>query len=449
MRKKLLIVAAVLVAAGLPAWLYISAPDTARRSVGDVTGTAPDILSPHEQSYPTVRVAKAVGWPNGAAPTAAPGLRLSAFATGLDHPRWLHRLPNGDILLAETNSPPRPKGGIKQWVMLRILGRAGAAVPSPNRIVLLRDTDRDGVADARTILVSGLNSPFGMALLGEHLYVANTDALVRYPFKVGQTRITAPPEHVVSTPPGGHWARNVIVAPDGKHLYVSVGSATNIADQGLEVEKNRATILEVDPVRKTWRTFAAGLRNPNGMAVEPRSRRLWTVVNERDLLGSDLPPDYLTDVGDGDHFGWPWYYWGQHPDPRVKPANPALRARSRRPAYALGPHTASLGLTFATDARLGATFAEGAFIGQHGSWNRHPPSGYKVIYVPFGSDGKPASNAPPVDVLTGFMSPDGEAWGRPVGVITDATGALLVADDVGNVIWRVSAAGETGDASRP
>ena len=438
MRKYLLIFLAAVVIVGAGVVFYLTRPDTARHPVEAVMGTRPDITAPRNQPIPTVRIAKVVGWQSGAKPTPAAGLQVAAFAGGLDHPRWLYRLPNGDVLVAESNSPPRKGGGIKGWFMRVFLGRAGAGGASANRITLRRDADGGGVAEGRSAFLTGLNSPFGMTLLGDWLYVANTDALVRFPYRAGQMRITAQAERVVALPGGGnHWARNVIAAPDGKRLFVSVGSASNIAENGLDVEKNRATILEADPDAKRFRIFAAGLRNPNGMAIEPKSRRLWTVVNERDQLGSDLPPDYLTEVDLGDHFGWPWYYWGGYIDRRVDPPNPGLQEYSKRPDYALGAHTASLGLSFAGDAKLGARFANGAFIGQHGSWNRVPPSGYKVIYVPFGANGFPDPKARAVDVLTGFLNADDDAQGRPVGVITDRTGALLVADDVGNVIWRV------------
>ena len=439
--RKALIFLALLVAAGAGFWFWFTAPDEARLAPEAVMGRQPQITPARRETFPTIGVAEVERWKANEAPTPAQGLAVRRFADGLDHPRWLYRLPNGDVLVAESNSPPRDRGGIKGWVMNRLMRRAGATVPSANRITLLRDGDGDGVAEARSVLLTGLDSPFGMALVGDWLYVGNHDELVRYPYRAGATRITAAPERIVALPGGGnHWARNVIAAPGGKRLYVTVGSASNIAEDGLAVEKNRANILEVDPERKTFRVFAAGLRNPNGMAYEPRSGRLWTVVNERDMLGSDLPPDYLTAVNLGDFFGWPWFYWGGYIDSRVEPQRPDLREYSRRPDYALGAHTASLGLSFAGDAQLGPRFASGAFIGQHGSWNRQPLTGYKVIFVPFGADGFPARGQKPADVLTGFLGQDGKARGRPVGVITDKGGALLVADDVGNVIWRVSAA---------
>lgn len=440
MRKHILRVLALLIVIAIAAFAWLAWPDKAREDIAAVSGARPDITQPREQVIPTVKTAKPIGWAQGQTPTAAAGLRVDAFATGLDHPRWLYRLPNGDVLVAETNSPPRKGGGITGWVMRVLMGRVGAGVPSANRITLLRDADGDGVAELKTPFMTGLNSPFGMALLDGQLYIANTDALVRVPYTAGATKITARPELVVKLPGGGnHWARNVIPAEDGRTLYVSVGSASNIAENGLPAERNRAAILQVWPKDKTYRVFAAGLRNPNGMALVPGTNRLWTVVNERDMLGSDLVPDYLTAVELGDHFGWPWYYWGGYVDNRVEPKNPQLQQYSKRPDYALGPHVAALGLTFAADAKLGDRFARGAFIGEHGSWNRSPLSGYKVVFVPFNEAGWPVPGAKPVDVLTGFVNDDGKAHGRPVGVITDRTGGLLVADDVGNAIWRVSA----------
>jgi glucose/arabinose dehydrogenase len=441
MRKHLFRLAALaLVLLVALAW-WLMRPDRAELSEDAATGAQPQLSRPRVQTIPTVRIAKPVGWSGNAMPTPAAGLTVQPFARGLDHPRWLYRLANGDVLVAESNSPPREGGGFKGWVMKWFMGRAGAGTPSANRITLLRDANGDGVAEQRSALLTGLNSPFGMAVAGDWLYVANTDALVRFPFKVGQTRITANAEKVVDLPGGGnHWTRNVVANPDGPTLFVTVGSASNIAENGIDVEKNRATILEVDPLVKKFRIYASGLRNPNGMAFEPHSRALWTVVNERDMIGSDMPPDYMTRVEFGGFYGWPWHYWGGYVDNRVQPQRPDLREYTARPDYALGAHTASLGLTFAGDAKLGARFASGAFIGQHGSWNRVPPSGYKVVFVPFAANGFPVKGTKPVDVLTGFLDEDGKARGRPVGVITDRTGGLLVADDVGNVIWRVSAA---------
>lgn len=428
---------ALVVAAGVT---YLAWPDTAELPITAVQGARPKIDAPRVQTLPTVEIAEPVGW-GSARPTAAAGLQVQAFASGLDHPRWLYRLPNGDVLVAETNSPPRPKRGITDVVMGWLLGRAGAGVPSANRITLLRDGDGDGVAELKTPFMTGLNSPFGMVLHKGQLYIGNTDALVRVPYRDGQTRITAKPELVIKlNPAGNHWSRNVIVAPDGETLLVAVGSASNIAEKGMEAERYRANILQVWPGDKNWRIYAAGLRNPVGMALNPQSNQPWVVVNERDMLGSDLAPDYLTQIELGDHFGWPWYYWGGYPDRRVEPPNPQLQQYSKRPDYAMGPHVAALGLTFSQGLQLGPRFANGAIVGEHGSWNRKPLSGYKVVYVPFGPNGFPVRGAKPVDLVTGFLTADGKARGRPVGVIGDRTGALLVADDVGNVIWRVSGA---------
>ncbi|MFT3976128.1 MAG: sorbosone dehydrogenase family protein [Sphingomonas bacterium] len=440
MRKHILILAGLVLLAAIAIIAWIAWPDSARLDIAQVEGQRPEITAPREQLIPTMNVARAVGWPDGAKPVPAPGLAVAAYATGLEHPRWLYRLPNGDILVAETNSPPRPKSGIADRVMGFLMGRAGAGVPSANRITLLRDADGDGVPEVKTVFMTGLNSPTGMALFDGQLYIANTDALVRVPYTEGMTKVTARPELVIKLPGGGnHWARNVIPAEDGRTLYVSVGSSSNIADNGLAAERYRANILQVWPKEKTYRIYAAGLRNPNGMALEPHTHQLWTVVNERDMIGSDLAPDYLTAIEMGDNFGWPWYYWGGYPDNRVQPGNAPLQQYSKRPDYALGPHVAALGLTFAADAKLGERFSNGAFIGEHGSWNRKPLSGYKVVFVPFTDAGWPVKNAKPIDVLTGFLNAKGQAQGRPVGVITDKTGALLVADDVGNRVWRVSA----------
>lgn len=405
-------------------------------------GANPTLPKPNPALLPTVNIASAEGWPDGVKPLAAPGTTVTAFARDLDHPRWLYVLPNGDVLVAETNAPPKPDDakGIKGWVMGLVMKRAGATVPSANRITLLRDTDGDGVADLRSVLLAGLNSPFGMALVGSDLYVANSDAVLRFPYAAGETHITAPGIKLVELPAGPinhHWTKNLIASPDGSKLYVTVGSNSNVAERGMAVEAERAAIWEVDARNGAHRIFASGLRNPNGLAWEPLSGALWTVVNERDELGSDLVPDYMTSVRDGGFYGWPYSYYGQHVDARVKPQRPDLVATAIAPDYALGTHTASLGLASSAGTALPAAFANGMFIGQHGSWNRRPHSGYKVIFVPF-ENGKPFSGEP-VDVLTGFLSEEGSAFGRPVGVVLDKQGALLVADDVGNVIWRVSA----------
>jgi glucose/arabinose dehydrogenase len=415
---------------------------SARLPLSAGIGPRPQLPPPSTSLIPVVHVARATGWAQGETPAAAPGTRVAAFAAGLDHPRWLYVLPNGDVLVAETNAPPRPKqGGIRGWFMRRFMKRAGAAVPSANRITLLRDTDGDGAADVRTAFLEGLTSPFGMALVGDVLYVANADALVRFPYAAGQTRITAPAVTVAALPGGPinhHWTKNVVASADGSRLYVAVGSNSNVAERGMENEVERAAILEIDPRTGARRVFASGLRNPVGMAWEPETGVLWTSVNERDELGSDLVPDYMTSVRDGGFYGWPYSYFGQHVDRRVKPPRPDLVATAIVPDYALGPHTASLGLASSRGTSLGAAFANGMFVGQHGSWNRRPRSGYRVIFVPF-AGGRPSGD--PVEALTGFLNEDGEARGRPVGVALDRTGALLVADDVGNVVWRVTAAG--------
>lgn len=406
------------------------------------TGIGPDPLLPEPDTslVPTVNVAPAIGWPEGDAPVAAPGMTVNAYASGLDHPRWLYVLPNGDVLVAETAAPPRPEAkGLRAWFMRYFMKKAGAGSPSANRITLLRDTDGDGTADLRTAFIEDLNSPFGMALVGEDFYVANTDAVLRFPYATGRQRIEVRGVPVVQLPAGPrnvHWTRGLIASPDGARLYATVGSDSNVAEHGMDAEKGRAAIWEIDRRSGQHRIFASGLRNPNGLAWEPTTGALWTTVNERDELGDDLVPDYMTSVRDGAFYGWPYSYFGQHVDERVKPQRPDLVARAIAPDYALGSHTASLGLAHATRTALPAGFQRGMFVGQHGSWNRRPRSGYKVIFVPF-VDGMPAGE--PLDVLTGFVSDDGRAWGRPVGVVIDADGALLVADDVGNVVWRVVA----------
>ncbi|MGY3644472.1 PQQ-dependent sugar dehydrogenase [Pseudomonas sp. PK-RTE-24] len=415
--------------------------ETSSLQVSDGTGPSPKLPEPNKTLIPTVNIAPAVGWPDGAKPIAAAGTQVAAFAEGLDHPRWLYVLPNGDVLVAETNAPPKPDDskGIRGWVMKKVMGKAGAGVPSPNRITLLRDADHDGVAETRTVFLQNLNSPFGMTLVGNDLYVADTDRLLRFNYEPGATEIKTQPIKVVDLPGGTlnhHWTKNVIASKDGNKLYVTVGSNSNVGENGLDQEEGRAAIWEVDRATGNHRIFASGIRNPNGLAWEPTSGALWTAVNERDEIGSDLVPDYITSVKDGGFYGWPFSYYGQHVDVRVKPQNPDLVAKAIAPDYAVGPHTASLGLTFAEGNRLPAQFKEGAFIGQHGSWNRKPHSGYKVIFVPF-TGGKPTGQ--PVDVLTGFLDKDENALGRPVGVVIDQQGSLLVADDVGNKIWRVSA----------
>jgi glucose/arabinose dehydrogenase len=420
--------------------------DTARLSEAEQSGPQPKLPPPQTSLIPTVKVAPATGWPQGVTPQAAPGLAVAAYASGLDHPRWVYVLPNGDVLVAETAAPPRPQDGkgAKGWVMKKFMQRAGSAVPSANRITLLRDADGDGKAETRTAFLEGLNSPFGMALVGGTLYVANTDAVVKYEYKEGQTRIDSAGSRVAELPGGPlnhHWTKNLIASRggenEGKRLYATVGSNSNVGENGMDKEERRAAILEIDPASGATRVFASGLRNPNGMGWQPQSGALWTVVNERDELGSDLVPDYLTSVKDGGFYGWPYSYFGKHVDERVKPPRPDLVEKAIVPDYALGSHVAPLGLVFYEKTLFSEKYKGGAFIGMHGSWNRKPRSGYKVAFVPF-SGGRPSG--PVEDVLTGFVDGKGKAMGRPVGVAVDGKGALLVADDVGNVIWRVAPA---------
>jgi glucose/arabinose dehydrogenase len=390
-----------------------------------------------------VEVASVAGWPPDAHPTPGPGLAVARFADGLQHPRWLYVLPNGDVLVAETNAPPKPEDGkgVKGWLMKQFMKRAGAGTPSANRITLLRGIGADGSAASRAVFLENLRSPFGMALVGNDFYVANTDGIVRFPYVEGATHIDAVASDVAPLPGGPinhHWTKNVIASNDGAHLYATVGSNSNVGENGMAAEEGRAAIWEIDARTGQRRVFASGLRNPNGMAWGSDGT-LWTVANERDELGSDLVPDYLTSVRDGAFYGWPYSYYGHHVDDRVQPQRPDLVAKAVPPDYALGPHTASLGLATSAGSALPAPFSgEGMFVGQHGSWNRRPYSGYRVIFVPF-ANGKPSGE--PVEVLTGFLNAEGEAKGRPVGVAIDKTGALLVADDVGNVVWRVTAAG--------
>jgi glucose/arabinose dehydrogenase len=423
----------------LIAALVLSAcTEMSRLPSGADTGPNPTLPEPNTTLIPTVKIAPAKGWPAGVTPRAAPGTRVSAFATGLQHPRWVYVLPNGDVLVAETSAPERPEEGkgIKGRVMTHFMKKAGSAVPSANRITLLRDTDADGVPEVRDTFLEGLNSPFGMVLVGNDFYVANTDAVVRFPYQNGQTRITAKGEKLVDLPAGPrnhHWTKNIAANREGTKLYATVGSNSNVAEHGMEEEAGRAAIWEVDRKGGGHRIFATGLRNPNGLGFEPKSGILWTVVNERDELGSDLVPDYLTSVQSGGFYGWPYSYWGAIVDARPKPPRPDLVAQAIKPDYALGNHVAPLGLTFSENAKL--PFGEGAFVGQHGSWNRRPPSGYNVVFIPF-RDGKPSG--PPLEVLSGFLSAEGDAYGRPVGVAIDRRGALLVVDDVGNAVWRVT-----------
>jgi glucose/arabinose dehydrogenase len=411
-------------------------------------GPTPQLVEPVKTPLPTVNIAPAAPWPAGRMPTPAAGLQVSLFAAELDHPRWLHVLPNGDVLVAETNAPERPEEGqgLRGRIMSSVMKRAGSSTRSANRITLLRDADGDGRVEQRSVFVQGLHSPFGMALIGDRFYVANTDAVLEFAYQTGQMRLEGAPRRVTDLPAGPrnhHWTKSLIASPDGRWLYATVGSNSNVAENGIAAEEGRAAIWEIDPASGRKRLFAGGLRNPNGMAWMPgdgAALALWTVANERDELGSDLVPDYLTSVRDGGFYGWPYSWYGQHVDTRVEPQKPELVARALVPDYALGAHVAALGLTASDGSPVARALpggaAQGVFIGEHGSWNRRPHAGYKVVFVPF--DG-PRPQGLPIDVLGGFLSPDGEAWGRPVGVAIDRHGALLVADDVGNRIWRVTA----------
>ncbi|HKW00491.1 MAG TPA: sorbosone dehydrogenase family protein [Vicinamibacterales bacterium] len=412
---------------------------SAQYTLTEGVGAAPALPPPDSSLIPVINVVSAKGWANGRTPAPVVGTNVNAFARDLDHPRWLYVLPNGDVLVAETNAPVRPDDNtsIRGRFVKHYQQKAGGAVPSANRITLLRDADGDGVAEVRTPFITNLNSPFGMALVGTTLYVADTDAILRFTYREGETTITDAGVKVVDLPAGPrnhHWTKNVVAAPDGSKLYVAIGSNSNVAENGIDEERDRAMIWEVDPRTGAHRVFASGLRNPVGMAWEHGA--LWVAVNERDELGSDLVPDYMTAVRDGAFYGWPYSYWGAHVDTRVTPQRPDLVEAAIAPDYALGPHTASLGLASASGNSLGDTFREGMFVGQHGSWNRKPRSGYKVIFVPF-ANGRPSGK--PIDVLTGFVEDNGDAHGRPVGVAVDRRGALLVADDVGNTVWRVAA----------
>ena len=414
------------------------------------TGAYPELPEPNRTLLPTVEIAPAVGWTDGTTPTPAADVEVTAFADGLDHPRWLYVLPNGDVLVAETNGPGKSGiGGIKGWVMSRVMKRAGAAVSSANRITLLRDTDGDGKAELRAVFLQNLHSPFGMALVGNTLYVANANELLKVPYQDGDTSITVAPARVADLPGKGdelnhHWTKSLLAGTNGARLYVGVGSNSNVAENGMAVEHMRAAILEVDADTGTTRVFASGLRNPVGLDWEPTTGALWAVVNERDELGSDLVPDYLTSVRRGAFYGWPYSYYGQHVDERVSPQQPDLVASAVSPDFALGAHVAPLGLAFNNSGVAG--YGEGAFVGLHGSWNRRPLNGYQVIFIPF-TGGRPAG--PMRVVLSGFLDADGNARGRPVGVALDGRGGLLVADDVGNTVWRVTPARDPAGGGPP
>ena len=430
----------IFIALALAGVWYITRPDVAQLPLDAVTGPKPNITEGREQIFPTIKVAEVDRWKAGEAPIAAPGLIVERFAESLDHPRNMYVLPNGDVLVAETNSPPREAGGIEGFVMKWLMGKAGAGVPSANRITLLRDADGDGKAELKTPFLTGLNSPFGMVLIGDTLYVANTDGLMAFPYKTGDTKITAKGKELTkfnAKAPNNHWTRNFAASPDGKKIYISVGSNSNIAEHGIESENGRAMVFEYDIAKDKKIPYAIGLRNPVGLDWDSRGR-LWTVVNERDMLGSDLVPDYLALVEFGADYGWPQHYWGGFTDHRVSPPKPEKREYERRPDYALGAHTAPLGLAFGYAGKLGAGLTDGAFVARHGSWNRKPVSGYDVIFVPF-PKGEPAGK--PVNILTGFLDKDGKAQGRPTMLVIAKDGSLLVSDDVGNIVWRVRTKG--------
>jgi glucose/arabinose dehydrogenase len=429
--------------------LLVAAPTLALSAedfdVSSQIGPNPVLPEPQQYLFPPMRLAKVVGWKAGETPTVAPGLKIEALATGLEHPRSLYVLPNGDVLVVESISPgtepvKRPKTIVMGWIESMVT--SGGETSGSNRITLLRDADGDGKPETREVFLDHLNSPFGVALVGNDLYVANTDAIMRYPYNPGDTKIGAPGTKLVDLPGppiDHHWTKSLVASPDGSLLYVGVGSNSNVAENGMEAEKNRAAIWEVDRASGRWRLFATGLRNPNGLSFEPQTKALWAVVNERDELGPDLVPDYMTSVKDGAFYGWPYSYWGQHVDPRVMPQRPDLVKQAIPPDYGLSSHVAPLGMTFYTADALPEKYRGGAFVGEHGSWDRMQFNGYKVVFVPF-KDGKPSGKAE--DVVTGFLNGDNEARGRPVGVAVDKTGALLIADDVGNTVWRVTAAGK-------
>lgn len=424
---------------GIGAFYYLSQGDTARLPLEATTGVEPDLTNVRKENFPTINVAEADPWNAGEGPVAAEGLVVGRFADGLDHPRSMLRLPNGDILVAETNSPPRNVGGIEGWIMRNLMSKAGAGTPSANRITLLRDTDQDGKAEERFALLENLNSPFGMALVEDTLYVANTNEVLAFPYTAGDTKITAEGRKVANLnakAPNNHWTRGLIASPDGKYLFISVGSNSNIGENGMDIEKERAAILRVELATNKKIIYADGMRNPVGLAYEPVSGELFTVVNERDMLGSDMVPDYLTEVRFASHYGWPWHFWGGHVDPRVEPKNLDHRQYERRPDYGLGAHVAPLGLAFTKDQDLGEPYDSGAAVARHGSWNRKPLAGYDVVYVDFDEEGEPRGK--PVTLLSGFVDDDEKARGRPTMVEFDQTGALLVTDDVGGIIWRVS-----------
>jgi glucose/arabinose dehydrogenase len=403
-------------------------------------GPNPMIPRAYYGLIPPIKLGRPIGWAQDEAPIPAPGLSVTRFAGELNHPRWLYVLPNGDVLVAETDGPGEVVKRPKDLVMRTVMHAVDAELPRHHRILLLRDADGDGMAETRTVFLDNLHSPFGMTLVGSELYVADTDVLLRYPYRQGATAIAERPVKIADLPAGPinhHWTKNVIASREGSKLYVSVGSNSNVGENGMDQEIGRAAILEIDPKTGSTRIFASGIRNPNGMDWEPRTGALWTVANERDEIGDDASPDYITSVRDGGFYGWPYSYWGHHVDARPYPKRPDLVAKAIKPDYGIGTHGGSLGFAFATPNALTPAFREGAFVGQHGSWNRSRRNGFKVIFIPF-RGGRPIGM--PRDVLTGFLTSSGRAHGRPVCVVIDKSGGLLVADDAGNSIWRVAAA---------
>jgi glucose/arabinose dehydrogenase len=448
-KRVILIWALVILLALIGIVAYALTPDKARLPMAEVTGEDPTLATPRVETFPTINIAEPIGWKQGEVPAAAEGLAVTRFADRLDHPRIIYSLPNGDVLVAETNGPKEKVSGIEGFVQEWLLGKAGAGVASPDTIVLLRDSDGDGAADQRAVLSNQLRSPGGMAWKDGTLYVANTDALVAFPYDLGDTRLGGPAKKLMDLPGGGnHWMRNIALSPDGKHIFVTVGSSSNVGEHGYFAEKGRAAIWDYNLESGNGRIYAAGLRNPNGLAFSPWSGELWTTVNERDMLGSDLVPDYLTNVPIGANYGWPWFYWRTNYDDRVEFGTPPEFNPDyvRIPEYALGPHVAALGLVFSGEGnRLGPRFGSGAIIARHGSWNRSPPSGYDVVYVAFDERGNPTGT--PVPVLSGFLAGDGKTHGRPTWVAWAHDGALLVSDDTAGIIWRVIAPG--ADPAKP
>nr|WP_137677024.1 sorbosone dehydrogenase family protein [Parerythrobacter lutipelagi] len=440
-RKFLIALLVFILAFSLLAW-WLFQGDEADLPVDDVTGTKPVLSKESAETIPTINIAEPIGWKDGEKPEAAKGLRVERFADGLEHPRVLYSLPNGDILVTLTRAPETDGGGLTAWIAKKLMSSAGAGGASPDQLVLLRDADGDGVAESRSVLTDNLASPSGIAWTDGTLYVANHDALVSFPYELGATKIAAEPKKLMDLPPGeNHWMRNIALDPDGESIYIAVGSASNIGEKGMAIEEGRAAIHEYTIASGSSRIYGAGLRNPNGLDWNPWNGELWTTVNERDMLGSDLVPDYLTNVPVGVHYGWPWLYWKSNIDRRVDSPIPTyVSSYTRKPEYALGPHVAALGLAFTKGGhRMGASFGQGAFIARHGSWNRIPASGYDVVFVAFDERGNPL--AKPVPVLSGFLTGDGKTHGRPTWVAWAQDGALLVSDDTGGIIWRVIAPG--------